>query len=151
MDKETRYNKEKAKVTKRIQRLLIVCMALAIPVFIGCYICSSSFIVIIPPDKYDTYPDGAMLWSYWPDRHERLITPDFIQELDLQTLILLVYIKIQKDRSPLQFPYIRRLHEIVSGDIGSVEKELNEPDNKSIEPGIKKLDNLGVFTLCSNS
>ena len=140
MEKETRYNKEKANVTKRIQRLLLTCMLLSIPVFIGYFIWANSFMVIVPPDKYDTFPDGAVLWSYWSDRQDQLMSPDFIGEIDLKNIIVIGYIKVKKDRTPIELPYIRRLHEIVSGDIGMVEKEVNEPEN---EEGRTRCERIG--------
>lgn len=141
----------KARVTKRVQRTLLTCMMISIPIFIGYFIWASSFMVIVPPDKYDTLPDGAILWSYWPDRENQLMAPDFIQELNLKTLLVIGYIKVKKDRKPLQLPYIRRLHEIVSGDIGQVEKEIKEPENEVVPeviPRMKEMDDSGMLNVC---
>lgn len=139
-------------IAKRIRRCLNILVIPSVLFLIGYLIWASSFMVIVPPDKYDTFPDGAILWSYWPDRQDQLMAPDFIQELDLKTLIVIGYIKVRKDRKPLQLPYIRRLHEIVSGDIGQVEKEVIEPEKQVVpdnKPAIEVLEQLGEHTICS--
>lgn len=141
----------KARVTKRIQRFMIMFMVPSMLVLLGYLIWANSFMVIVPPAKYDSVPNGAILWSYWENRDDQIISPDFIQEIDLKTLIVMTYIKAKNDRKPLRLPYIRRLHEIVSGDIGLPENEVikeEKQEEQDIEPDEEQWKDVGSYTLC---
>ena len=146
----------KARVTKRIQWILLACMMISIPVFIGYYIWANSFLVIVPPGKYDSTPNGAILWSYWENRQDQLMSPDFIDEFNLENLTVLIYKRLAGESEPLRLPYNKLLHEIVSGDIGESvfdvipDEKQEKKQEQVIEPEMKELDNwqIGETEIC---
>lgn len=154
-DKE---KKEKSRVRKYIKRLMIVGIILSIPVFIVWYGWVNTFFVVVPPKVYSAFPEGAILWSYWDDRADGLISQDFIQEVDTISITILLYNYLIEDLKPMVFPYNETIHQIATGGIGKSIFDLI-PDTKQdqkkdqekvpeVVPYMDELDDLKDVVLC---
>lgn len=135
------YIKGILKYFKRIIKILIIPVTLF---GIGWFIWANSFITIIPPNKYNKFKDGAIVWTHYKDRTESIYGPDFISEINMLSNLLMGYIYYLKDGNICKLPYSKTFHEFVSDGIGTTVKgwfDGEKEDKKQVDehkPGVKK-------------
>jgi len=147
---------KKSKTRRRIKWLIIIGVIMAIPISIVWYGWANTFFVIIPPGETKTFPNGAIIWSYYDDRSDRILSVNFIQEVNVKSMAVLTYNYLMSDFQPMIFPYNERIHEIVSKGIGQsifdvIPNGKQEKKQKSdVEPKLEELDNwqVGESEIC---
>ena len=109
--------KEKAK--RYTENFIKVGIVLTLIVAIGYYVWNNTFFTIVPPDDLGTgHYEGEITWTYYPDRPNRTISPDFVSELTSKRAIELEYLDTLSETKSRHLPYNKVVHEFVSKAIG---------------------------------
>lgn len=149
--------KKKSRIRKYIKRLLIVGIIISIPVSIVWYGWVNTFFTVVPPNYCKTYPQGAILWSYWDDRADNIVlSPDFVQVVNTESIVILVYNHLFNDLKPMVFPYNTMIHQFASGGLGTSVSDVlrdvlkDKKQDSDVEPNMEDFDNwqLGEKEMC---